>query len=60
MFANGEPFAMAHAVCFGCIWSGLALVGIDAVRAAMKAAKNPAQLTPIEQEEAAEVVEVDV
>ncbi len=60
VFVNGEPFTMAHAVCFGCIWTGLALVGIDAVRASMKAAKNPSRLTPVEQEEAAEVVDVDV
>ena len=32
MFANGEPFTLAHAVCFGCIWSGLALVAVDALR----------------------------
>lgn len=32
VFANGEPFTLAHAVCFGCIWSGLALVGVDAVK----------------------------
>ena len=34
VFVNGEPFTFAHAVCFGCIWSGLALVGIDSLRAA--------------------------
>lgn len=32
VFANGEPFTLAHAVCFGCIWSGLALVAVDALR----------------------------
>lgn len=32
VFLNGEPFTLAHAVCFGCIWCGLALVGVDAVR----------------------------
>ncbi len=37
VFVNGEPFTLAHAVCFGCIWSGLALVGIDAVRHAQRA-----------------------
>lgn len=29
VFVNGEPFTMTHAVCLGCIWSGLALVLID-------------------------------
>lgn len=29
---NSEPFTFAHAVCFGCIWSGLALVAIDSLR----------------------------
>lgn len=60
VFANGEPFTLAHAVCFGCIWSGLALVGVDAVRTSMKAGGDPSQPTPIEREEAAEVVEVEV
>lgn len=32
VFLNGEPFTLSHAVCFGCIWCGLALVGVDAVR----------------------------
>lgn len=32
VFVNGEPFTLAHTVCFGCIWCGLALVGIDAIR----------------------------
>lgn len=32
VFAFGEPFTTAHAVCFGCIWCGLALVVIDSVR----------------------------
>lgn len=36
VFANGEPFTFAHAVCFGCIWSGLALVAIDSLRHAKK------------------------
>lgn len=31
VFVNGEPFTFAHAVCFGCIWCGLALVGVDAI-----------------------------
>lgn len=30
VFVNGEPFTFAHAMCFGLIWSGLALVGVDA------------------------------
>lgn len=38
VFANGEPFTLAHAVCFGCIWSGLALVAVDALRANRSAA----------------------
>ena len=36
VFLNGEPFTLAHAVCFGCIWCGLALVGADAIRSARK------------------------
>ena len=39
----GEPFTPAHAVCFGLIWSALALTSVDAVRrnrAAAKAALN--------------------
>lgn len=32
VFVFGEPFTFAHAVCFGCIWAGLALVGIDSLR----------------------------
>ena len=31
VFIYGEPFTFAHAVCFGCIWAGLALVSIDAI-----------------------------
>lgn len=34
VFAFGEPFTFAHAVCFGCIWCGLVLVSIDSVRRA--------------------------
>jgi chloramphenicol-sensitive protein RarD len=37
----GEPFTPAHAVCFGLIWSALALTSVDAIgrnRAAAKAA----------------------
>ncbi|MDZ7628366.1 MAG: EamA family transporter RarD [Parvularculaceae bacterium] len=28
----GEPFTTAHAICFGLIWSALALTSVDAVR----------------------------
>ena len=28
----GEPFTSAHAVCFACIWTGAALVVVDAIR----------------------------
>jgi len=28
----GEPFTLAHAICFGLIWSALALTSIDAIR----------------------------
>lgn len=31
IFVNGEPFTFAHGVCFGCIWCGLALVGLGAL-----------------------------
>lgn len=31
VFVNGEPFILAHAMCFGCIWTGLALVGYESV-----------------------------
>lgn len=40
VFLNGEPFTLAHAVCFGCIWCGLALVGADAIRSARKQHKR--------------------
>ena len=32
VFLFGEPFTVAHAVCLGCIWSGLALVTFETVR----------------------------
>lgn len=32
VFAFGEAFTQAHAICFACIWAGLALVSIDALR----------------------------
>lgn len=28
----GEPFTLAHGVCLGCIWAGIALVTFDTVR----------------------------
>lgn len=31
VLVNGEPFTLAHGVCFGCIWTGLALVGYESV-----------------------------
>lgn len=50
VFVNGEAFTLAHGVCFGCIWCGLALVAIDAVRASRSSSPDrPAQL---EQEQA--------
>ena len=36
VFVFGEPFTSAHAVCFGCIWAGLALVSVDTLRKAKK------------------------
>ncbi len=32
VFLFGEPFTVAHAVCLGSIWCGLAIVSLDAVR----------------------------
>ena len=32
VFLFGEPFTLAHAVCLGCIWVGIALVTIDTMR----------------------------
>lgn len=32
VFVNGEPFTLPHAICLGCIWSGLALVAVDPKR----------------------------
>lgn len=29
VFVNGEAFTLAHAVCLGCIWTGIALVAIN-------------------------------
>lgn len=42
VFAYGEPFTAAHAVCFGCIWCGLALVSFEAIRASNIGAKSAA------------------
>ncbi|MBQ6586611.1 MAG: EamA family transporter, partial [Coriobacteriales bacterium] len=28
----GEPFTLAHGVCFGCIWLGIACIVIEALR----------------------------
>lgn len=39
VFAYGEPFTTAHAVCFGCIWAGLALASVDTIRKS-RAAKS--------------------
>lgn len=36
VFLFGEPFTLAHAVCLGSIWCGLALVSYETVRAARK------------------------
>ena len=33
VFLFGEPFTLAHGVCLGCIWTGIALVTFDTVRA---------------------------
>ena len=32
VFLFGEPFTLAHAVCLGCIWIGIALVTLDTMR----------------------------
>ena len=32
VFLLGEPFTLAHAVCLGFIWAGIALVTVDSVR----------------------------
>ncbi|MBR3690149.1 MAG: EamA family transporter RarD [Eggerthellaceae bacterium] len=39
VFAYGEPFTTAHAVCYGCIWAGLALASADTIRKS-RAAKS--------------------
>lgn len=40
VFLYGEPFTMAHGVCLGLIWTGLALVMANSVRKARKAPKQ--------------------
>lgn len=37
VFFNGEPFTLAHAVCLGSIWCGLALVSFEVVTQSRKA-----------------------
>ena len=32
VFLFGEPFTLAHGVCLGCIWTGIALVTFETVR----------------------------
>ncbi|MBQ3301070.1 MAG: EamA family transporter RarD [Eggerthellaceae bacterium] len=32
VFAFGEPFTLPHAVCFGFIWAGLAIVSVEAIK----------------------------
>lgn len=32
VFLFGEPFTLAHGVCFGCIWAGLALVSFETLK----------------------------
>lgn len=34
VFAYGERFTPAHAVCFGCVWAALAIYSLDALHAA--------------------------
>lgn len=36
VFLFGEPFTLAHAVCLGSIWCGLALVSAEALRASRR------------------------
>ncbi len=35
----GEPFSLAHGICFGLIWSGLALISVDAVQKNRRASR---------------------
>lgn len=39
----GEQFTLAHAICFGLIWTALALISIDAVRRNRRVAAAPAR-----------------
>ena len=55
VFVNGEAFTTAHGICFACIWCGLALVAIDMIWTARKTPEG--ELTPLEAEEATEIVE---
>ena len=32
----GEAFTLAHAVCFACIWTGIAAVGVEGALSARK------------------------
>ena len=36
VFLFGEPFTLAHGVCLGCIWTGIALVILDTMHAGRK------------------------
>jgi chloramphenicol-sensitive protein RarD len=37
----GEPFTPAYGVTFGCVWAGLAIFTLDAIRAGSRGAKAP-------------------
>lgn len=39
----GEQFTLAHAICFGLIWTALALISLDAVRRNRRVAAAPAR-----------------
>lgn len=49
VFVNGEPFTLAHGVCFGCIWCGLVLVAIDALLASRRVTPGKPDLLEAEQ-----------
>lgn len=53
VFAFGEPFTLAHGVCFGCIWLGLILVAVETIIQSLRT--KPGKLTPLEAEEAKEL-----
>lgn len=55
VFVNDEAFTTAHGICFACIWCGLALVTIDMIWTVRKTPEG--ELTPLEAEEATEIVE---